>query len=50
MQFQRLTTREPDLTMCAVAIAAIEKVRGDATVVAMERAGDGARPEVQFVQ
>jgi uncharacterized protein YqhQ len=50
MQFQRLTTREPDLTMCAVAIAAIEKVRGDETVVAMERAGDAARPEVQFVQ
>jgi uncharacterized protein YqhQ len=50
MQFQRLTTREPDLTMCAVAIAAIEKVRGDETVVAMERAGEGARPEVQFVQ
>ena len=50
MQFQRLTTREPDLTMCAVAIAAIEKVRGDETVVAMERAGDGAQPVVQFVQ
>jgi len=50
MQFQRLTTREPDLTMCAVAIAAIEKVRGDATVVAMERAGDAARAEVAFIQ
>jgi len=50
MQFQRLTTREPDLTMCAVAIAALERVRGDATVVAMERAGDAARPEVAFIQ
>jgi uncharacterized protein YqhQ len=50
MQFQRLTTREPDLTMCAVAIAAIEKVRGDATVVAMERAGDTGRAEVAFIQ
>ena len=50
MQFQRLTTREPDLAMCAVAIAAIQKVRGDATVVAMERAGDAARAEVAFIQ
>ena len=50
MQFQRLTTREPDLSMCAVAIAAIEKVRGDETVVAMERAGDSARAEVVFIQ
>jgi uncharacterized protein YqhQ len=49
MQFQRLTTREPDLTMCAIAIAALERVRGDATVVAMESATE-ARPEVQFVQ
>ena len=29
MQFQRLTTREPDLSMCATAIAALEKVRDD---------------------
>ena len=50
MQFQRLTTREPDLAMCAVAIAALERVRGDETVVAMERAGDAARPEVAFIQ
>ena len=50
MQFQRLTTREPDLTMCAVAIAALEKVRHDETVVAMSRAGQDARPEVAFVQ
>ena len=50
MQFQRLTTREPDLEMCAVAIAALEKVRGDATVVALEQAGDQARADVAFVQ
>lgn len=50
MQFQRLTTREPDLVMCAVAIAALEKVRADETVVALEQAGDRARPEVAFVQ
>jgi uncharacterized protein YqhQ len=50
MQFQRLTTREPDLSMCAVAIAAIERVRGDATVVALERAGDTAGAEVAFIQ
>ena len=50
LQVQRLTTREPDLSMCAVAIAAIERVRGDATVVAMERAGDAARAEVAFIQ
>ena len=50
LQFQRLTTREPDLTMCAVAIAALEKVRGDETVVALEARGDEARGEVVFVQ
>jgi uncharacterized protein YqhQ len=50
MQFQRLTTREPDLSMCEVAIAALERVRDDATVVAMERAGEGAKAEVAFVQ
>ena len=50
MQFQRLTTREPDLTMCAVAIAALERVRSDEVVVALERAGERARGEVQFVQ
>jgi uncharacterized protein YqhQ len=38
IQFQRLTTREPDLAMCAVAIAALE------------RAGDAAPREVAFVQ
>jgi uncharacterized protein YqhQ len=50
MQFQRLTTREPDLTMCEVAIAALERVRGDEVVVAMERAGGAARPEIAFIQ
>jgi len=50
LQFQRLTTREPDLSMCAVAIAALEKVRSDEVVVALERQGANAKPEVAFVQ
>jgi uncharacterized protein YqhQ len=51
IQFQRLTTREPDLTMCAVAISALERVRGDETVMALERAGAKAPPaEVAFIQ
>jgi uncharacterized protein YqhQ len=50
LQFQRLTTREPDLSMCAVAIAALERVRGDEAVVALEARGDDARAEVAFVQ
>jgi uncharacterized protein YqhQ len=50
LQFQRLTTREPDLSMCEVAIAALERVRGDEQVVALERAGGRARAEVAFVQ
>uniref|UniRef100_A0A832I3H4 DUF1385 domain-containing protein n=1 Tax=Eiseniibacteriota bacterium TaxID=2212470 RepID=A0A832I3H4_UNCEI len=50
IQFQRLTTREPDLEMCAVAIAALERVRGDEALVALERAGDHAPREVVFVQ
>jgi uncharacterized protein YqhQ len=50
MQFQRLTTREPDLSMCAVAIAALERVRDDETVLALEAQGDAARAEVAFVQ
>ena len=48
MQFQRLTTREPDLTMCAVAIASLEKVMDDPALEAARKAG-GAR-EVSFVQ
>ena len=48
MQFQRLTTREPDLEMCAVAIASLEKVMGDPALEAARRAG-GAK-EVSFVQ
>ncbi len=47
LQFQRLTTREPDLEMCAVAIAAIEKVRHDEALAAQP---PGQRPDVQFVQ
>ncbi len=50
MQFQRLTTREPDLGMCAVAIAALERVRGDEAVVALERAGAPAQGEMAFIQ
>jgi uncharacterized protein YqhQ len=50
LQFQRLTTREPDLSMCAVAIAALERVRGDETVVALEARHDATRPEVAFIQ
>lgn len=51
LQFQRLTTREPDAAMCAVAIAALERVRNDETVVALERAA-GAAPaaEMAFIQ
>jgi uncharacterized protein YqhQ len=48
MQFQRLTTREPDLEMCAVAIRALERVLDDPTVVRMREAG-GPR-EMSFVQ
>ena len=50
LQFQRLTTREPDLTMCEVAIAALERVRGDERVVALERAASPAAAEVAFIQ
>ena len=50
LQFQRLTTREPDLSMCEVAIAALERVRVDEAVVALERSGDKVRAEVAFVQ
>jgi uncharacterized protein YqhQ len=48
MQFQRLTTREPDLDMCAVAIASLEKVMGDPVLEAARQAG-GIK-EVSFVQ
>jgi uncharacterized protein YqhQ len=47
LQFQRLTTREPDLEMCAVAIAALEKVRTDEALDAFRT---GTRADVQFVQ
>jgi uncharacterized protein YqhQ len=50
LQFQRLTTREPDLSMCEVAIAAIERVRGDELVVTLERAATPAAAEVAFIQ
>jgi len=50
LQFQRLTTREPDLEMCEVAIAALERVRHDETIVSLQKAGDAVRPEVAFVQ
>jgi uncharacterized protein YqhQ len=51
LQFQRLTTREPDAAMCAVAIAALERVRNDETVVALERAaGTAPAAEMAFIQ
>lgn len=50
MQFQRLTTREPDAAMCAVAIAALERVRNDETVVALERAAGAGPVEMAFIQ
>lgn len=50
MQFQRLTTREPDDAMCATAIAALERVRLDPVVVALERSGASSTPEISFVQ
>ena len=50
LQFQRLTTREPDLAMCEVAIAALEKVRGDEKVVALEHATAPVKAEVAFIQ
>ncbi len=48
MQFQWLTTREPDLEMCAVAIASLERVRDDPTVIEMQRAG--GMKEMSFIQ
>jgi len=48
LQFQRLTTREPDLDMCAVAIAALDKVRNDEALVALQK--QGGTNDLQFVQ
>jgi len=50
LQFQRLTTREPDLAMCEVAIAALERVRLDETLVALERRAVPAEAEMAFIQ
>lgn len=48
MQFQRLTTREPDLEMCAVAIASLALVKDDPTVIQMQQAG--GMKEMSFIQ
>jgi len=48
MQFQRLTTREPDLEMCAVAIASLEKVLSDPALQSARQ--PGATSELSFVQ
>ena len=48
MQFQRLTTREPDLEMCAVAIASLQLVKDDPIVIRLQQ-GHG-KAEVIFVQ
>ena len=48
MQFQRLTTREPDLEMCAVAIASLQKVLDDPALDKARR--QGGMKEVSFVQ
>ncbi len=48
MQFQLLTTREPDLDMCATAIASLNLVKDDPTVLAMQKAG--GMQEVSFIQ
>ncbi|NOT34558.1 MAG: DUF1385 domain-containing protein [Candidatus Eisenbacteria bacterium] len=50
LQFQRLTTREPDLGMCAVAIASLQRVTDDETVRKLQQAGSHARLEVEFMQ
>ena len=49
MQFQRLTTREPDLAMCEVAIAALDRVRDDEAVRKLVLSG-ADMGEVAFVQ
>ena len=48
MQFQWLTTREPDLEMCAVAIASLARVQDDPTVIEMQCAG--GMKEMSFIQ
>jgi uncharacterized protein YqhQ len=50
LQFQRLTTREPELAMCEIAIVALERVRGDEMVAALERETAPLRAEVAFIQ
>lgn len=50
MQFQLLTTREPDLDMCATAIAALQLVRDDAVLKKLEAAGGESRPDIAFIQ
>jgi uncharacterized protein YqhQ len=49
MQFQRLTTREPDLAMCEIAIVSLEAVRHDEQVIRLERQ-PVAKPEMAFIQ
>lgn len=49
MQFQLLTTREPDLEMCAVAIRSLERVLDDPTVVKLRAEGGGMK-EMSFIQ
>lgn len=48
MQFQYLTTREPDLEMCAVAILSLERVIDDPLVVKMR--AEGGMKEMSFIQ
>jgi uncharacterized protein YqhQ len=48
MQFQRLTTREPNLEMCEIAILSLQRVLDDPTVVRLQ--GSGGSREVTFVQ
>jgi uncharacterized protein YqhQ len=50
MQFQLLTTREPDLSMCETAIAALQQVRDDPTVKALEAQGGQQQPDIAFIQ
>ena len=50
MQFQRLTTREPDLSMCEWRSRRSRRCATDQAVVALEARGDAGRAEVAFVQ